>query len=483
MHLPKANSVFLSNSFFIFITRFFPSLANLLVMIWYSRHLAPEVYGTYQLFWIQLYVISPIICFGIHTLIITYSRNMLANILSTLKTKHYVLFLGWAITLSTAFGLLQYDAAGVSFLTSFLFILTFSISVITESLLLVFKKYRMISTAGILYAAAFCLIHWIGLTGEFSLQFIFSCLLIINLLRVFALSCAVLVEIKKDAEGYDHEEIDIKAIRSLWMHLGIYDIVQMLSCWIDKFVIALLLSTGLSAIYYNGAQNVPFLPLLLSAAGSAVLLQLADSRKNDETTNTIKLVNKSGSVLSCIVYPVFCFLYLFRNELFVTLFSTKYIPSIPIFAVAILALPVRAYSFTTVLQRRHKGNIINIGAIGELLVACILMYPFYEYWGLPGVAFSFVLSTYLQAGFYLFYTGRLLQVSPLRLIPIKNWLFKIVLCFGVLYMVHYAGSIQYTGRFTLILGGLAMLLLMAVLLYSELKTVKHNGGQSSTTEI
>ena len=60
-------------------------------MIWYSRHLPQEEYGRYQLFWIQLYVIYPIVCFGIHTLIITYSRNLLANILSRIKKKHYII--------------------------------------------------------------------------------------------------------------------------------------------------------------------------------------------------------------------------------------------------------------------------------------------------------------------------------------------------------------------------------------------------------
>jgi O-antigen/teichoic acid export membrane protein len=468
----KTSNLFLSNSFFIFITRFFPSLANLLVMIWYSKHLSQGNYGTYQLFWIQLYVIYPLICFGIHTLTITYSRNLLANILSRLKRKHYVLFLVWLTGLSGLFGWMQYYSNGVSSLTSFLFILTFSISVITESLLIVFRKYGILSVTSLLYAALFCAIHWIGLRGEFSLQLIFSCLLIINLLRVFTYSCAVLLEIRKDADGYDHQELDIPAIRSLWLHLGVYDIVQMLSNWIDKFVISILLSAELSAIYYNGAQNVPFLPLLLSAAGSAVLLQLADSSSKTETENTISLVNRSGEILSCIVFPVFCFLFLFRNEIFVTLFSSKYIPSISIFALAILALPVRAYSFTTVLQRRHKGNIINVGAIGELVVACALMYPLYLYMGLPGVALSFVISTYLQAIFYLLYTGRLLSVSPLRLIPLGNWLLKLIIFAAALIGIHYMGSMYFTGKFTLILGAVVMVLLVGISLIIELK--RHN---------
>lgn len=480
MSLLKANNIFLSNSFFIFITRFFPSLANLVVMVWYSRHLSPSAYGAYQQFWVQLYVIYPVICFGIHSLIITYSRGILANIISRFKTKQYVLFVCWVLALSAGFGALQHSVGGVSFTISMLFILSFAISIITESLLIVFRKYATVSITGFLYAAAFCWLHWFALETGFSIQKIFAFLLIINLLRVFVYSITVIMAAKKDGEGYEHEDIDVPKVRSLWLHLGVYDIVQMLSTWVDKFVIALLLTSELSAIYYNGAQNIPFLPLLLTAAGSAVLMQLADGNSRDETKNTIALVNQMGRVLSSIVFPVFFFLFIFRNELIVTLLSEQYIPAIPIFAISVLILPVRAYSFTTVLQRQHKGNIINIGAIAELLLAAAMMYPLYQLMGLPGVALSFIISTYLQAGFYLLYAGKLLGVNPISLIPLGNWLAKLIIFACVFIVIHYMGSIYYTGKFTLILGALAMVLLVAVSLLLEIRLQKKHGNTPAT---
>jgi O-antigen/teichoic acid export membrane protein len=475
MPLLKANNLFVSNSFFIFIMRFFPSLANLLVIVWYSRNLPPALYGGYQLFWIQLFVIYPFICFGIHSLIVTYSRNMLANILSRFTARHYLLFGSWVFLLSVIFGWLQHSTNDVGFVTSLLFILTFSISLITEALLVVFRKYGLVSLTGFIYALAFCAVHWFALKGAFSLQFVFSSLLIFNLLRLFTYSCAILLEVKKDKEGYSEEPVDMRAIRALWVHLGIYDIVQMLSSWIDKFVIALLLTAELSAIYYNGAQNVPFLPLLMAAASSAVLLQLAESSRHTEVENTISLVNQSARLLSCIVFPVFYFLFLFRSELFVNVFSEKYIPAIPIFAVSVFVIPLRAYSFSTVLQRLHKGSIINIGAVGELILACLLMYPLYLRLGLPGVALSFVVSTYFQAAFYLAFTGRFLGVSPLKLVPVTDWLIKLIVFGCALIAIHYIGSLYFTGRFTLILGALAMVVLVIASLLFEISRQKKNG--------
>lgn len=475
MHLQRANNIFVASSFFIFITRFFPSLANLLVLVWYSRQLPEEANGAYLIFWTQLYVIYPFMCLGLHSLVQTYSRNLLANLLSRLMARHYVIYTVWLALMSCIFGWLQYSTGNVRFVTSALFILAFSAGVITESLLIVLRKFTILAVSGLVYAVLFAVIHLWVLKDGFSVQAVFSCLLILNMLKVFVHSCAVLSEIRKDKDGYEAEDVDFPSVKLLWIHLGLYDIVQVLSTWIDKFIIALVLIPGVSAVYYYGAQNIPFLPLLLSAAGSAILLHMSDIRGKGRRETTIGLLHRSARLLSSIVFPVFCFLFFFREELFVNVFSERYIPSIPIFAVAILVLPVRAYSFTTVLQQEHKGNIINMGAVGELLLACLLMYPLYNLLDLPGVALSFVISTYAQAIFYLVQTARVLDTSATSLIPLVNWMVKLIV-FSLLFIaIHYSSSIYFTGKFTLILGAAAMVVIVAISLLAELMLERRHG--------
>lgn len=478
MRLQQANSVFVSSSFFIFITRFFPSLANLLVVIWYSRHLPPADYGNYQKFWIQLNVLSPFLCIGLHSLVQTYSRNTLANILSALRLKHYILFSVWVLLVACVFGWLQYDSGNVRFLTSALFIMAFSASVITEALLVVLRRFTVLWVSGLTYAALFLGIHLWALSGNFSIQLIFSCLLVVTMLRVFVHSCAILYEIRKDKDGYEAEDVDFPSVRSLWLHLGLFDAVQVASTWVDKFVMALILSAELSAVYTNGALNIPLIPQLLSAVASAMLLQMAGGQ-HGRAGHTLALLHRSGRWLSSIVFPVFCFLFFFREELFVTLLSDKYIQSIGIFAMSVLVLPVRAFSFTTILQQQHKGHIINAGAVGELLLACMLMYPLYQWLGLPGVALSFVVSTYIQAAFYLAYSARLLNTTFDALIPWGNWLIKITALSLIMALVHYLATVYFTGNFTLFLGAGMMVASIAACLVAELILEKKHGRIAS----
>jgi O-antigen/teichoic acid export membrane protein len=475
MPLPKAKSNFFNNSFFIFVTRFFPSMANLLVVIWYSRNLSPEVYGNYQHFWIQLNVIYPLICFGIHVLIITYSRDFIIDLVRGLSAWQRILYAFWVVLLSAGFAWLQLSTAGISFVIPFLFILCFSLSVILESFLIVCRSYNWLTLISLTYSAAYWFIHFYLLKRGFSMNALFTNLLVLTATRLCLYAGIAFKAMKQYSAAGGMEVSDLSRIRSLWLHLGLYDVVQMLFSWIDKFVISLLLTAQLSAIYFNGSQTIPVLPLLLSAAGSAVLIQLATGRHEDEQNNIIRLMNQSGRVLSCIVFPVFLFLLFFRQELIIILFGDKYTPAIPIFALAILVLPVKAYSFTTVLQRLHKGAIINAGSVADLLLACALMYPLYLWLGLPGVALSFVVSTYLQAAFYLYYSARLLNVSPLTLAPWLNWTIKMIVFATLFIGIRYVANLCFSGKIALILGGVVMTALIAVSLWMEFINQKKYG--------
>jgi len=469
MPLPKAGTnAFLSNSFLIFITRFFPSLANLVVMIWYSRQLAPAVYGSYQHFWIQLFTLYPLICFGIHVLIITYSGDQLKRLINGLNKKSYLLYALWVCMIACVFASLQATAIGISFVIPFLFIIVYSLSVILESYHIVFRNFGGLIVSNVLYAALYCWIHIWVLHHGFSISTIFLMLMSISVGRLLVYGIMAIPTFRSQAKAANEAVIPV-SVRSLWLHLGLYDVLQMLSSYIDKFIISLLLSSTLSAIYYNGAQNIPFLPLLLSAAGSAVLMQLSTGDKSTSDTDAAGLMNRSGRVLSSIVFPLFFFLLVYSRELFIVLLTARYEAAIPIFVLSTLVIPLRAYSFTTVLQRLHKGSIINTGAIAELLLACALMYPLYLWIGLPGVALSFVISTYFQAFFYLFYSSKLLKVSMFQLLPAGNWLIKLIVFGSVFIAIHYLSSLYFTQKIALILGIATMALLIIVSLWLEYK--------------
>ncbi|MGN6476004.1 MAG: hypothetical protein ACTHKV_02175, partial [Flavipsychrobacter sp.] len=141
-----------------------------------------------------------------------------------------------------------------------------------------------------------------------------------------------------------------------------------------------------------------------------------------------------------------------------------------------MVLPLRAYNFTVVLQNRHKGRIINIGAVIDLAIACILMYPLYLLMGLPGVAFSFVISTYLQAGYYLYHTSRILNVSWGKLLPVVNWTIKLIVFCLLFIVIHYLLAAYYTPQIVLICGMILAALISGVSFLLEVRATKAKYG-------
>ena len=464
---PAKISAFTSNAFLIFLSRFFPSLANLGVILWFSHTLPRAVYGAYTHFWIHLNLLVPVACFGLHVVMITYSPSKLAALRASISRTAMCWFTAWGILCGAIFGFLQHGFAGICLLIPFLYFVAFAVTIVLESLLIVHRKFRVLVPVNVLYAVVFLLIHFqYGQTDSIPLP-LFTFLLV-ALLAKLTVYILVLRNSDKQVVPDRLPETEVSEARLLWLHLGVYDITQNLFTWIDKFLVSLLLSTGLSAMYYNGTVNIPFLPLLINAAGSAILLQLPAGGEADDKKQLLNLLNHSGRLLSCLVFPLFAFLFFFRHEVVLYLFSSQYADAVPVFAMSILVLPLRAYSFTTVLQRHHKGRLINIGSLADLALSCLLMYPMYCWLGLPGLALSFVITTYLQAGYYLFASAKVLEVSVMSLLPLGNWLIKLIVFSGVFLLLHlWSAHQQMATGAGLIAGGGLLIVAIAVSLFAD----------------
>ena len=467
--LRKAKSdILFSNSVFIFLTRFFPVLAVLLVQVYYSRHLAQHVYGSYQNFWVQLYVFAAIACAGAHVFIVTYPPAFLIRLVFRADSKYFYYFFSWLLLVCLVFAFMQLNK-GYSLWLPFIFLLIHSVSAIAESMLIVFKKLRQLALVNFIYALAFAYLHYASLSNGLDLQDIFTYVLVLMFMKLvsyLASAYSYMLIHKKEALS---EELYTAGVGSLWLHMGLYDFLNILSRWVDKFVVSLLLAESISGIYFNGAVDIPFIPLIVGAAGSATLIQLASKEDKSEPAYTVALANRTSRLLSAVVFPLFFFFVLFRHELFDVVFTSKFSEAVPIFLASCLMIPLRAYSFTTVLQNRNRGAIINAGAVIDLVLAFALIYPFYQLFGLAGIALSFSLATYVQAGFYLYHTSKILGVPVLTLFPYKNWLAKLTVFGSLFTATHYLFSLYLSAKLSLSLGFVIAALTILISISLELR--------------
>jgi len=473
---------FVGNTLYIFLIRFFPALASLLVLVLYARQLNESGYGIYQNFWVQYYILSTVACAGVQVFILTYAPGVLAGWLRSMRPRIWIALLAWMMLCGCIFAWLQQGI--VPFFIPVLFLMVNCLVTIAESVLSVFRRFRLVAAVNVLYALLFVWLHEMALqkgldtNKAYVCLFLAICLLCLGRLIIYSFAVArqLRTVIPENTAAAGKAQV-----RSLWLHMGLYDMLQVIFRWADKFFISVLLSSAASAVYFNGSVDIPFLPLILGAAGSAGLMQLA-SAAPDHTRElrARELVLHSGRVLSCIVFPLFFFLLFFRYELFAVVFKNRYEGAVPVFLVSILSVPLRAYSFTTVLQHYHKGRIINTGAVLDLMLACALMYPMYLLAGLPGVAFAFTITSYVQAGYYLYHTSQLLHISWWNLLPLKNWLVKLIVFFIVFIGLHYLSVRYVNAQIALILGGIGLVAAILAAVIAELNRSKRNYGKTRT---
>ena len=474
----KNSNGLVSNSFYIFLIRFFPSLATLLVLILFSRKLTQDGYGEYQNFWVQLTLLSAIATIGIPAFVLTYSPELIKKVLSSLRAKHYVFFVVWITILASLFAYLRAYEMSMPLFIPLCFFIVYCFNAIAESLLIVYRKYTVLVLTNLSYAVIFYMLHFdyvsyyrcFYTTGTF-----FFYLLLIGLVRLVINSWSVIVHTKKLSDKSE-SVITMRDVRSLWVHIGIYDVFNRFITWIDKFVVSLLFTTGVSAVYFNATFDIPFLPLLLGAVGGAALMQMSALKKEDTIAGLIHVSNQTARLLSSVVFPLFFFLFIFRHELFTVLLTSKYAASVPIFAVTVFVVPLRAYNFTSILQNRHKGRIINTGALIDAVIAFGLMYPLYNQFDLLGIALSFVVSSYVQGIYYLYQSSKLLNVSILRLIPFRNWILKLIVFSIVFITAYYILSLYFNDSIVLLLGGIIMIIALLVTFFVEFRASSKKYG-------
>ncbi|QKG57369.1 hypothetical protein GKZ68_12520 [Hymenobacter sp. BRD128] len=405
----------LGTSAAIFLIRFLPTLASVVALVWLARATSPAYYGRYQSFWVQWQVLHVVACLGLPTLVLTYAPPQVRGLARAARPAHLAGLAGWVLLVAGLFAGVQWwrGSPFAPWQAGGFLLLNVPIAVL-EAYAVGLRRFRPLALVSGSYAAWFVGGHTLLVGHYLSSPQLMAWLLVGNALRL-----AGLAGLAGSGAPGPAAPVAWPPVRSLWFHTALNEVVQVLFRWVDKLALNFLLPAALFALYFNGTVDIPLLPLLLGAAGSTLLLHFGEPARTE--AGRLALLRAAGALLGRLVFPLFFFLLFFRRELFGVVFAHRYDAAVPLFVVASLVVPLRAYNFTALLQHKGQGRVITTGALLDLALALALIYPLYRLLGLAGVALSFVFSTYAQAGYYLRHTARLLGVPWASQLPWRPW--------------------------------------------------------------
>jgi O-antigen/teichoic acid export membrane protein len=413
----------------LFLGRVLPVLVLFFITIIYSRKLSYNDYGNFQSVWMYTNIINIIISFGLSAVILSTNLNFFFSFIKKNKKKLSIFYsLLWISALIIFFLFAKIFSLSLKFLLTG-FIIIQNITTVSETLLIKRKGEKISFVINFIYSLFFFGWHIYILASGYSLYNLIAGVTVISIVKWIAIAF-----VPKGNEEYENN-YDEKHFLNHWKYLGTNEVLGVISKWIDKVFLLYLLTAADFAIFFNGSFEIPLFGLLISVMGNFLSIEISESIL--QTDKIKKLFRESFSVLSAIVFPLFFFLFFFREELFSFVFKDKYNASLPIFVISIFILPLRINNYSVILQCFSQGKKILLGSVLDILVAIILMLALYPIMGTRGIALAIVIATYCQVFFYLWHSAKILNINISQILPLKKLVIRLLLFFTLYFALFF----------------------------------------------
>ncbi|MEO6819529.1 MAG: oligosaccharide flippase family protein [Ginsengibacter sp.] len=409
----------------LFSGRLIPAIVLFVIFILFSRKLSYQDYGAFQSVWMYTNIVNVIIGFGISSIIFSTNLNFLFYFARKNKNRLFLFYALLSLLTFLLFFLFSKNISPSLKILLIFFTLVQTTTSISDSLLIKQKGEKKSFIINFFYAVFFLGWHLYILNTHYSLFTLIGGILILSIFKWIVI---LLIPAIKESKTISYDE---SQFLKHWSYLGLNDVLGILAKWIDKFFLVFLLSAADFAIFFNGSFEIPLFGLLISVAGIFLTTEISADLFSTEKIKKIYLDTFNN--LSAIVFPLFFFLFFFKEELFSFAFQDKYQASLPIFVISIFILPLRINNYTAILQCFSKGNIILLGALIDILLAILFMVILYPMMGTRGIVLAPVLATTLQSIFYVWQSAKALHIKTIELIPLKNLMIKWLLYASLFY--------------------------------------------------
>ena len=236
---------------------------------------------------------------------------------------------------------------------------------------------------------------------------------------------------------------------------------------LHAFLIAHRFSTAEYAIYALGAAQLPLIPLLGDAVNVVMLEESAPSRAEASTVRFARLLFRAIRKLSLVYFPITVVFFIFRTEFVQTMYTSRYLASVPIFAINLMVLPFTALNVDAVLrsypQFKFQVICVRIATVAMLVATSLAAMSRF---GLIGAMSAFLICTAAERIVLFSFCLRLLNAKR------RDWwemsdVAKIALATAVASLIGLLvreGMSNSAPQGTLVLGAAAFLLTYSLLI-------------------
>jgi O-antigen/teichoic acid export membrane protein len=227
---------------------------------------------------------------------------------------------------------------------------------------------------------------------------------------------------------------DLRPNRHLWRYQLAYAMpfalavgIEVLQTNLHSYVVAAQFDAATFAIYAVGCLQIPLVDLITTSAANVMMVKMAEDGIQERADTALGLWHHTMARLALLIFPLAVVLVLLSRDVIVTLFTSTYVASVPIFmAWTLTILPavfcvdavLRAYAQTRFL---FGMNLLRLGLVVGLISWCLSTF------GLVGAVLVTLMATSVVRVLSIGRIAYLLKVPLTRILPWRQ-LSGIALC-------------------------------------------------------
>ena len=215
------------------------------------------------------------------------------------------------------------------------------------------------------------------------------------------------------------DRAQIRTVLAFSLPLGLASIVGTLNIEIDKLMLGHLLTPEELAIYANASKELP-LTIVATSLTAVLMPKMVRLFKQGQNEDAVAIWKDVVTISFAIMAFFGVGLAVFSTDAMTVLYSEKYAPGGPVFAIYSLGLLLRCTYFGIVLNTTGKTRLILYSAIGTLCLNAVMNVVFYRLIGVTGPALATLLASVAMNTFQLLFSSRLIRVKFSRIFPWKN---------------------------------------------------------------
>jgi O-antigen/teichoic acid export membrane protein len=188
----------------------------------------------------------------------------------------------------------------------------------------------------------------------------------------------------------------IKSQLSYAVPLGMAALLAAMQTDVHNYFVSHYFDPAVFAIYATGCFQLPLVSILSDSVGYVVVPRISALQFIDDTPEIVRLTARVMRSLSVVYLPMFTFLLVMAPEFITLLFSRRFLPSVPIFRINLLFLPLSILMLDPIV-RAHKEQrywILRLNIFAIFSLSAVLFFGIRQF-GLTGTILCVVISQYL----------------------------------------------------------------------------------------